>query len=46
MISLLTLASDPDVGSVRQYAANRLPAARSGMYLVFCSSVPYNSIPL
>jgi hypothetical protein len=41
-----TLASDPEVDSVRQKAANRLPAAKSGRYFSFMAGVPTSRMPL
>ncbi|MNN20650.1 hypothetical protein D3C81_1339410 [compost metagenome] len=37
-------ASEPDDGSVRQYAAIFSPAASRGKYFCFCSSVPKKTI--
>ena len=46
VIVVLTLASDPLVGSVRQKQAIVSPLAHLGRYFFFCSSVPNNRIPL
>lgn len=43
---ILTPASDPLLGSVKQYAAIRFPTARSGRYFFFCSLFPNKRIPL
>lgn len=41
----MLLASDPEVGSVRQKAANFSPVASAGRYLAFCASVPVSRMP-
>jgi len=46
MTKLLTLASDPLVGSVKQNAANCSPEETRGKYFSFWSSVPNSVIPL
>lgn len=45
-LAILTLASEPLVGSVRQNAANFSPVATIGKYFTFCSSVPNSVMPL
>mmetsp|Transcript_53444 Transcript_53444/g.134320 ORF Transcript_53444/g.134320 Transcript_53444/m.134320 type:complete len:209 (-) Transcript_53444:464-1090(-) len=42
----MELASEPELGSVRQNAAIRSPVAREGRYFSFCCSLPTSKIPL
>ena len=43
---VLTLASEPLLGSVKQKHAIFSPVASCGRYLAFCSGVPNNKMPL